>query len=263
MYHSEEIQSMKTASTKLLSGRKALVTGGSRGIGRAIVMMLAQEGCAVSFNYHGNQAAASQLEREVKALGVQCSAYQVDIQDFSKVKEWVEKARQEMDGLDILVNNAGVIRDKALMMMSEEDWQTVIQTNLTGMFNATRACIVTFLKQKKGDIINISSVAGVTGVARQTNYSASKGGMNAFTKALAKETAAYGVRVNAIAPGFIETDILSGLSEEQKKEIVQRVPLGRIGSGAEVAGCARFLLSPAADYITGQILVVDGGLAIR
>jgi 3-oxoacyl-[acyl-carrier protein] reductase len=165
--------------------------------------------------------------------------------------------------LDILINNAGIIRDKALMMMTEEDWQTVIQTNLTGMFNASRACIVSFLKQKQGDIINISSVSGITGLARQTNYSASKGGMNAFTKALAKETAAYGVRVNAVAPGFIETDILSGLSEEQKNDIIRRIPLGRVGSPEDVAQGVKFLLSPEAAYMTGQILVVDGGLAIR
>ena len=153
--------------------------------------------------------------------------------------------------------------DKALMLMTPEDWQQVIATNLTGMFNAARACIVTFLKQRQGAIVNISSVSGLIGLARQTNYSASKGGMNAFTKALAKEVAAYGVRVNAVAPGYIATEILAGLSAPQQAEILSAIPLGRLGQPEEVARGVRFLLSDEAAYLTGQILTMDGGLAIR
>ncbi|HOW34833.1 MAG TPA: 3-oxoacyl-ACP reductase family protein [Candidatus Omnitrophota bacterium] len=246
-----------------LKDKVAIVTGGSRGIGRAIVLMLAQNGCHVAFSYQKSEKAALDLVAEAKKLGVKCMASKVDVRDFVKVKAWVEEAREKMGHLDILVNNAGIIMDKALMLMEPRDWQDVIDTNLTGVFNVTRACIVGFLKQKSGDVINISSVSGVFGLPRQVNYSASKGGVNAFTKALAKEVAAYGIRVNAIAPGFIDTDILSGLADEQKDKILAVVPLGRLGTSQEVAGCVRFLLSENARYITGQIIQVDGGLAIR
>ena len=149
------------------------------------------------------------------------------------------------------------------MMMTEDDWRTVIDTNLNGVFNATRACIVSMMKQKNGDIVNISSVSGIFGLPRQTNYSASKGGVNAFTKALAKEVAAYNIQVNAVAPGFIETEILADFSEEQKKQVTELIPLGRMGNAEDVAHCVKFLLSDHAEYITGQIIQVDGGLAIR
>jgi len=246
-----------------LKNNVALVTGASRGIGRAIVLMLAQEGCHVAFSYKSRKDAAQDLVREAQKKGVKARASCVDVKDFAAVKAWVEKAKEEFGRLDILVNNAGIIIDKALMMMSPEDWQEVLDTNLTGMFNASRACIVTFLKQRSGNIVNISSVSGVVGLPRQTNYSASKGGVNAFTKSLAKEVAGYGVRVNAVAPGFIETDILSGLTREQRDKIIQAVPLTRIGSVEDVAHAVRFLLSPAAEYIVGQIIQVDGGLGIR
>jgi 3-oxoacyl-[acyl-carrier protein] reductase len=246
-----------------LKDKVAIVTGGSRGIGRAIVLMLAQEGCHVAFNYKSNKDAAAALVKEVKKFGAKAEASCVDVKDFKAVKEWVDKTKEKFGRLDILVNNAGIIIDKALMLMTPEDWGQVIDTNLTGMFNASRACVVTFLKQKSGDIINISSVSGVVGLPRQTNYSASKGGMNAFTKSLAKEVAGYGVRVNAVAPGFIETDILSGLSQEQKQQIIDNIPLGRLGSAQEVSACVKFLLSEEARYMIGQIIQIDGGLAIR
>jgi len=247
----------------MLKDKVAVVTGGSRGIGRANVLALAKEGCHVAFNYLASAQKAQELKKEVEACGVKCLASQVDVRDLDAVKKWIDEVKGELGGLDILINNAGIIRDKALMMMTSEDWQEVIDTNLTGMFNVSRSCIVTFLKQKSGRIINISSVSGLIGLPRQVNYSAAKGGMNAFTKALAKETAAYGVTVNAVAPGFIETDILSGLSEDQRAEINKTVPLGRIGDTDDVAKSVLFLLSPLADYITGQIITVDGGLAIR
>ncbi len=246
-----------------LKGKVAVVTGGSRGIGRAIVMMLAQNGCHVAFNYHSQEDKAKGLEEEAQKYKVKFTASKVDIQDFEKVKAWVEKTKESLGQLDILVNNAGTVVDKALMLMAKEDWGKVLDTNLTGVFNATRAAIVTFMKQKSGDIINISSVSGIIGLPRQVNYSASKGGVNAFTKALAKEVGPYGIRVNAIAPGYIDTDILSGLSQEQKEKILKAIPLGRIGQADEIARCVKFLLSEEARYITGQIIKVDGGLAMR
>lgn len=246
-----------------IKGKTTIVTGGARGIGRAIVLMLAKNGCHVAFNYLKSKDEALALEKEVQALGVRCKASSVDVKDFQAVKKWVEGVRTEFGSLDILINNAGIIMDKAFMLMSPEEWHGVIDVNLHGVFNASRACIVTFLKQKSGEIINISSVSGVIGLPRQVNYSASKGGVDAMTKALAKEVAAYGVRVNSIAPGYIETDILSGISEENKKKIEEVIPLGRIGKPEEIAQCVEFLLSKESAYITGQVIQVDGGLAIR
>ena len=248
---------------KSLKDKVAIVTGGARGIGREIVLMLACEGCDVAFNFQKSQETATALENEVRALGVRCYASCVDIKDSAAVKAWITKTKEEFGRLDILVNNAGIVRDKALMMMSDEDWKEVTNTNLDGMFYATRACIVTFLKQRRGDIVNISSVSGITGLPRQVNYSASKGGMNAFTKALAKEVSPYGIRVNAVAPGLIKTDITDTMEEKRKEEILKTIPLGRIGEAEEVANCVKFLLSPAAAYITGQVITVDGGLTMR
>lgn len=247
----------------MLKNKTAIVTGGSRGIGRAIVLMLAKEGADVAFNYLNSEQAALELVREVEALGVRCKPARVDIRDHDAIKEWIDGIKTEFGRIDILINNAGVIADKPMMLMTREDWDTVINTNLCGMYHVTRACIVGFLKQKEGRIINISSVSGLTGIPGQVNYSATKGGMNAFTKALAKETAAYGIRVNAVAPGFIETDILSGINEEQRKKIMETIPLGRLGRVEDVAGCVKFLLSEGASYITGQVLTVDGGLVMR
>jgi 3-oxoacyl-[acyl-carrier protein] reductase len=249
--------------TKFLQGQTAVVTGASRGIGRAIALKLADLGANVAFNYQSSKDQALALEKEIAAKGIKTRASQVDIKDLESVKKWMDETRAEFGGLDVLINNAGIIRDKALMTMSSEDWHEVIETNLTGVFNATRGSIVTFMKQKKGLIVNISSVSGVIGLPRQINYSASKGGINAFTKALAKEVASFGIRVNAVAPGFIETEILSGFNEEQKKKITDLIPLGRIGAVEDVANCVEFLLSPEAAYVTGQVIVVDGGMAIR
>ena len=247
----------------LFQGKIAVVSGGSRGIGRAIVLMLAREGCSVAFNYVHNTAKAEALVKEVQGLGVECVASQVDVCDFEAVKKWIDESKARLGGLDIVVNNAGVIRDKNLLMMPPEDWHTVINTNLNGMFHVSRASIFHLLKQRRGHIVNISSISGSIGLVGQTNYSASKGGMNAFTKALAKECAPYGVRVNAVAPGFIETDMLEGIDEASREAVLKGIPLGRIRKADDVAGVVRFLLSEESAYILGQIIQVDGGLAIR
>ncbi|MCK9604786.1 MAG: 3-oxoacyl-[acyl-carrier-protein] reductase [Candidatus Omnitrophica bacterium] len=247
----------------LLKDKVAIVTGGTRGIGRAIVLELAREGANVAFTYLRSQQEAESLCGEVEKLGRRALSLQIDVRDFQKAKELVEKVKEDFGRLDILVNNAGINKDKALMLMAKEDWQDVIDTNLTGTFNVSRNAIVTFLKQKSGDIINITSVSGIAGMGRQTNYAASKAGIIGFTKSLAKEVAAYNIRVNAVAPGFIETDMLSSLKDEYKDAIVKKIPLGRFGRAEDVTGVVKFLLSDAAGFITGQTIVVDGGLFIQ
>jgi len=247
----------------IFKDKVAIVTGGARGIGRAIVLMLAGEGANIAFSYLKSVETAEGLKNEIEKLGAKCLALQMDVRDFEKAKELVEKTKEVFGGLDILINNAGITKDKALMMMTKEEWQEVIDTNLNGVFNVTRNAIVTFLKQKKGDIINISSVSGIAGMGRQTNYAASKAGIIGFTKSLAKEAGPYNIRVNAVAPGFIDTDMVAGLREEHKKNLKEIIPLSRFGDAGDVAGAVRFLLSEAANYITGETIVVDGGLFIR
>ena len=247
----------------ILKGKVAIVTGATRGIGRAIALELAKEGADVSFNYLKNSEQAKILVKEINSLGRKALSEGVDISDFAKVKEFVEKTKNTFGRLDILINNAGIIIDKALMMMDEQDWRKVIDTDLNGAFNATRACIVTFLKQKSGQIVNISSVSGIIGSARQTNYSASKAGIIGFTKALAKEVAEYNIRVNAVAPGYIQTDMLNSLKDEQKEKLKKFIPLGRFGKPEEIARVVLFLLSDAAQYITGEVITVDGGMVMR
>lgn len=246
----------------LFEGKTVIISGATRGIGRAIALELAREGANISFNYLKSATEAKELEKELKAFKIKAKGFQSDIKDFEAVKKWVEETKEFFGGLDIVVNNAGIIRDKALAMMELSDWQDVLDTNLGGTFNLTRASIITFLKQKNGQIINITSVTGVTGMPRQTNYAASKAGIIGFTKALAREVAPYGIRVNAVAPGFIETDMLSELKPEYKEAITKRVPLGRTGKAEEVAKAVKFLASDAAHYITGQTIIIDGGLSL-
>ena len=185
------------------------------------------------------------------------------MRDLSAVKAWIEKTKGGFGRLDILINNAGIVKDKALMLMEEADWHEVIDTNLGGMFNVTRSVIVAFLKQKSGQVVNISSISGIIGSARQTNYVTTKAGIIGFTKSLAREVAAYNIRVNAVAPGYIDTELVNSLKEEYKQQLLKKIPLGRFGSCKEVADAVMFLLSPLGSYITGQVLVVDGGLAMR
>lgn len=246
-----------------LKGKTAIVTGGSRGIGREIVLALAKEGCNVAFNYSKNKSLAEDLVKEAKALKVKANSRQVDVKDFEAVKLWVEEVKKEFGQLDILISNAGIINDKAFMLMEPRDWQEVIETNLMGVFNVTRACVVTFLKQKSGNIVNISSVSGIIGTSRQTNYSASKAGIIGLTKSLAKEVAPFNVKVNAVAPGYVETDMLVNLKEDYKQQLLKGIPLARFGLVKEVSDVVLFLLSDKASYITGQVIVVDGGLSMK
>jgi 3-oxoacyl-[acyl-carrier protein] reductase len=245
----------------LLRNKTVIISGAARGIGRAIAIDLAREGASISFNFLRNYKDAEDLEKEIKNFGVKVKSFQVDIRDYDAVKSWVDNTKELFGGIDIAVNNAGIINDKALALMEPEDWHEVINTNLDGTFNLTRAVIITFMKQKSGVIVNITSVSGIAGMSRQTNYSASKAGMIGFTKSLAREVASYNIRVNAVAPGFIETDMLRDLKEEYKSQIINQIPLCRFGRPEEVARVVRFLGSDEASYITGQTIVIDGGMS--
>ncbi len=245
-----------------LNNKTAIISGASRGIGRAVAVELAGEGVNISFNYLKSSNDALALEKEINDLGVKVKSFQVDIKDYRAVKSWVDDTKELFGGIDIIINNAGVIKDKALALMEPDDWHDVINTNLGGTFNLTRAAIIGLIKQKGGAIINISSVSGIVGIPRQTNYSASKAGIIGFTKSLAREVASYNIRVNAVAPGFIETDILKELKEDYKDQIVKQIPLSRLGKPEEVAKIVKFLVSEDAGYITGQTFVIDGGLSM-
>jgi 3-oxoacyl-[acyl-carrier protein] reductase len=247
----------------LLKDQIALVTGGSRGIGRACVEALAKEGAKVAFVYKGSADAAAKLEADVAAAGGIAKAIQGDVADPSTGQRVVEEVVKEWGRLDILVNNAGVIRDGLFVRMSADDWRTVLGTNLDGVFYFCRAAAdVMVMKQKSGRIVNISSVAADHVNAGQTNYAASKGGINAFTRALAVECAKRNVTVNAVAPGFIETDMSEAVRNKAGDMIAKMIPMKRLGKPADIANVVVFLCSPAAAYMTGQLLTVDGGLSL-
>ncbi len=245
-----------------MSNRTAIVTGGTRGIGKAIVLELAKDGCNVAFNYSKSDDLANELIKEIEALGVKAMAKKLDVSDFEGAKEMVKEVKDEFGQIDILVNNAGITRDKLLALMKEDDWDDVININLKSVYNFSKAVIMTMIKQKNGNILNITSVSGIAGVAGQANYSASKAGMIGFTKALAKEVGKAKINVNAIACGFIETDMTSELPEEYKKKMTDMTALKRFGTTDDVAKVAKFMLSDDAKYITGQVLSLDGGLAL-
>lgn len=244
----------------LLKDRVAIVTGGTRGIGRAIVFELINNGAKVLFTYLKSDESAGIILDEIKELNGDAEAVKADVRLYDEAKKAVEEAINKFGKIDILVNNAGITKDKALMMMDPADWADVINTNLTGYFNMAKACIVAMLKQKSGVIVNISSISGVVGLPRQVNYSSAKAGELGLTKSLAKEVAAYGIRVNAVAPGFIDTDMTKDL--KQRDELVKMIPSGRFGKPEEVARVVAFLASERSAYITGQVIKVDGGLAI-
>ena len=245
-----------------LANQIAVVTGAGRGIGRAIALQFAAEGADVvclSRTAENSEKVAA----EVRALGRKAWALAVDVSNAAAVTAAAEQVLKEATRVDILVNNAGVTRDGLMMRMSDEDWDTVLNTNLRGAFLLTKAFSRTFLKQRSGRIINISSIVGLTGNAGQCNYAASKAGLIGLTKSAAKEFASRGVTVNAIAPGFIETDMTSVLKEEIKIELLKHIPLGSLGKPEDIASAALYLASPAGRYVTGQVLVVDGGMTMQ
>jgi len=239
-----------------------LITGGSRGIGKACALAFAREGANVIFTYNKSKKQAQALEDEIKSLGAKGLGLQADVRDYQRCQQLSEEIMDKFGQIDVLVNNAGIIKDKALMMMSKQDWQDVIDTNLSGIFNVTKNFIISFMKQKQGNIINITSLSGIIGTPRQVNYSSSKGGVISFTRSLAREVAGFGIRVNAVAPGFVQTDMLDDLKDEYINDIKPQIPLGRFGEPCEVAKVVLFLASQRSEYITGQILRVDGGLGM-
>lgn len=245
-----------------LSGRTALVTGGSRGIGRAIVERLAADGARVAFVYQSNAQAANDLVAELAAKQLIAEAHQADVKDKAAADKVVETVLASHGKIDILVNNAGVIRDTLLAMMSFEQWQEVIQTNLTSVFNFCQAVTRPMMSARYGRIINMSSVAAEHGNKGQVNYAASKGGIDGLTRCLATELASRGVTVNAVAPGFIETDMTAAVRNAAEAEIKKRIPVRRLGKPEDIAQAVAFLASDEASYITGQVLRVDGGLTL-
>ena len=245
-----------------LENKIALVTGGTRGIGRAIVTALSDAGATVAFTYKSAVSLADELQKEQSAQGHRVFAYQADASSAEESARVVDQVVKECGRLDILVNNAGITKDGLLMRMSEADWDAVINNNLKSVFNFTKPAIRHMVSQKSGKIINISSIVGVAGNAGQANYAASKAGIIGFTKSVAKELASRNIQVNAVAPGFVDTDMTKRLTEEQQKAIREAVPLKRTAEAHEIAGVVAFLASADADYMTGQVICVDGGLSM-
>ena len=239
----------------------AVITGASRGIGKAIALKFAKEGYRVVINYRGNEEKANKVRQECMALGVDAMLYQADVSHFEDAKRMVAEAIEKLGSVDVLVNNAGITNDKLMLKMTEEDFERVLKINLTGAFNMTQAVLKPMSKARQGAIINMSSVVGLMGNIGQANYAASKAGLIGFTKSVAREVAARGVRVNAIAPGFIESDMTDAIPEKMKDAMIAQVPMKRIGQAEEVAEVAAFLASQ--EYLTGQTIAIDGGMTMQ
>lgn len=245
---------------KLLSGKNALITGASKGIGRSVAMKFAEQGANVAFTYLSSVEQGEALVSELQSLGVKAKGYRSDASDFAAAEKLINDVVEDFGSLDILVNNAGITKDNLLMRMNEEMWDTVINVNLKSVFNTVKAATRTFMKQKSGSIINMTSVVGIKGNAGQGNYAASKAGIIGFTKSVALELGSRNIRSNAIAPGFIETEMTAKLDEKTVQSWRDGIPLKRGGSPNDVAECAVFLASDMSSYITGQVLQVDGGM---
>ncbi|MEW6195892.1 MAG: 3-oxoacyl-[acyl-carrier-protein] reductase [Bacteroidota bacterium] len=245
-----------------LQNKKALVTGGTRGIGKAIVYELAKEGCSVVFTYFSSDETAKKIESELSNDDRKVLGFKADASSFSSAQETINFTLEKLGGIDILVNNAGITKDNLLLRMNEADFDAVINANLKSVFNYTKAAIKPMISQRSGKIINISSVVGIIGNAGQANYVASKAGVIGLTKSNAKELSSRNICVNAVAPGFIETDMTDKLNDQQKEAILTNVPIKRLGKPEDVAKAVLFLASSDSDYITGQVITVDGGLVM-
>jgi 3-oxoacyl-[acyl-carrier protein] reductase len=244
-----------------LKGQVAIITGGTRGIGKEVAKSFAKNG-AIAVIIGRNAQAAAQVCDEIVKEGQQADHFSCDVTNLENVQETVNKILDKYKTVDILVNNAGITRDNLLLRMSEEDWDEVIRTNLRGVFNFTKVISKVMLKARKGKIISVASIIGIIGNAGQANYAASKAGIIAFTKSIAKEFASRGITANAIAPGYIETDMTAQLKDNVREEVLKTIPVGRLGTAQDVASVCLFLASPESNYITGQTIVVDGGLAV-
>lgn len=250
-------------SEKQFEGRSAIVTGGTRGIGKAIVTELARRGCKVAFNYSKSADEANALKSDIEAMGVKAFAAQCDVANTEAAAEFVKTIATEFSTVDFLINNAGITRDQLILRMKEDDWDSVIDTNLKGAWNFSKAVLRPMMKNENGgSILNISSISGVVGMLGQSNYSASKAGMIGLTKSLAKEVASRKITVNALTLGLIETEMAAEMNAEYREKYLTMIPLGRLGNVSEVAEIACFLLSSSAAYITGQVIQADGGLAM-
>jgi len=244
----------------ILEDKVAIVTGGTKGIGKAICLLFAEQGAKVVANFSKDVNAAEGLTKEAQSRGLSLGLFKADVTQFDQVKEMVEETFAQYGKIDILVNNVGLIRDNFLMLMSDEDWESLLRTNLTSLFHCCKTVIRKMIPQRRGKIINISSISGMMGTPGQVNYAATKGGVISFTKSLARELGCFNIHVNAVAPGLIESEVVSKMPKEKVEAIIKSSSLGRIGKPEEVARAVLFLASEHSDYITGQTIVVDGGI---